>query len=122
VTRLHHVNVVVPPGRTEDVVGFYELLGLQRVPKPEQGVAKEGAWFDLPDGRTQVHVSERDGSPHPDQHLALAVPDLPDLVARLVAEGHPWSPKPDVLGSARGMTRDPAGNAVELVEALGPFA
>lgn len=120
--RLHHVNVVVPPGRTDDVVGFYEALGMVRVPKPGSGVAAGGAWFDLPDGRTQLHVSERSGRPHPEQHLALAVDDLPALVGRLVAAGHPWTPKADVLGAARGMTSDPCGNVVELVEALGPFA
>ena len=25
-TRLHHVNVVVPPGATDEAVPFYELL------------------------------------------------------------------------------------------------
>lgn len=120
--RLHHVNVVVPPGRTDEVAPFYSLLGMVRVPKPSAGVAAEGAWFDLPDGRTQLHVSERSGSPHPDQHLALAVDDLKALVARLQAAGHPWSPKSQVLGATRGMTADPCGNAVELVEAVGPFA
>jgi hypothetical protein len=30
--RLHHVNVVVPPGRTDNVVAFYtDVLGLRRV-------------------------------------------------------------------------------------------
>lgn len=120
--RLHHVNVVVPPGRTDDVLPFYVLLGMVWVPKPAEGVAAAGAWFDLPDGRTQLHVSERPGAPHPEQHLALAVDDLPALVARLVTAGHPWTPKADVLGAARGMTADPCGNAVELVEAVGPFA
>jgi hypothetical protein len=119
VTRLHHVNVVVPPGRTGDVVGFWELLGLTRVAKPGDA---PGAWFDLPDGRSQVHVSEREGAVHPDQHLALAVDDLPATVARLVAAGHPWTARPDVLGVARGTTADPCGNLVELVEAVGPFA
>lgn len=120
--RLHHVNVVVGPGQTGAVLGFYELLGLTRVAKPTEGVAQEGAWFDLPDGRTQVHVSERDGVPHPQQHFALAVDDLDGLVATLRAAGHPWSPGTVLLGAHRGMTADPAGNGVELVEAVGPFA
>ena len=118
--RLLHVNVVVPPGRTDDVVGFYELLGLVRVAKPTS-VAKEGAWFDVPGG-TQVHVSEREGVPHPQQHFALAVDDLDGLVVRLTAAGHPWKPGTVLEGARRGMTADPCGNAVELIEALGPFA
>jgi hypothetical protein len=120
--RLHHVNVVVPPGRTDSVVPFYELLGLTRVEKPTEGVAKEGAWFDLPGGTTQVHVSEREGSAHAQQHFALAVEDLDNLALALQQAGHPWHPGTVVLGARRGMTADPEGNAIELVEAIGPFA
>jgi len=120
--RLHHVNVVVPPGRTEHVAPFYALLGLTRVEKPTEGVAETGAWFDLPDGTTQVHVSERDGHAHPQQHFGLAVDDLDALALALQQAGHPWHPKPVLFGARRGMTCDPEGNAVELIEALGPFA
>ena len=120
--RIHHVNVVVPDGATDSVVPFYELLGLRRVAKPTEGVAQVGAWLDLPDGRTQVHVSERSGSPHAEQHFALSVDDLDETAAALQAAGHPWQQGTVVLGARRGLTRDPAGNAVELVEAVGPFA
>ena len=120
--RLHHVNVVVPPGRTDEVVPFYELLGMVRVAKPTEGVAAEGAWLDLPGGTTQVHLSERSGNPHPQQHFALSVEDLDALATALQAAGHPWRPGSVVLGARRGMTADPVGNAVELVEAVGPFA
>ena len=119
--RLHHVNVVVAPGRTEAIVPFYELLGLTRVAKPTEGVAREGAWFDFPGGGTQLHVSERVGERHPDQHFAIAVTDLDAVVARLQAAGHPWSGKPEIGGARRGMTADPEGNAVELAEATGLF-
>ena len=119
--RIHHVNVVVPPGRTDDVVPFYELLGLTRVPKPDS-VAKEGAWFDLPGGTTQLHVSERPGSPNPAQHFALVVDDLDAVVVDLVHAGHPWRPGSILLGARRGMTADPLGNALELLEGIGPFA
>ncbi|MCW2500393.1 MAG: glyoxalase [Frankiales bacterium] len=121
-TRLHHVNVLVPPGRTDAVVSFYELLGLTRVPKPADGVTAAGAWFDFPDGSTQVHVSERDGERHPAQHFALAVEDLDDVVLGLRQHGHPWHPGTVLFGARRGMTADPEGNGVELVEAVGPFA
>jgi hypothetical protein len=122
VTRLHHVNVVVAPGRTAIVVPFYELLGLVRAPKPLEGVAQTGAWFDFPGGRTQVHVSERSGERHPEQHFAVVVDDLDDVAARLQAAGHPWAAKSPIGGARRGMTCDPEGNAVEVVEAAGPFA
>ena len=119
--RLHHVNVVVGPGRTGAVAGFYALLGLTQVAKPTEGVAQTGAWFDVPGG-TQVHVSERPGDRHPEQHFALVVDDLDHVVARLRAAGHPWSDKPPIGGARRGMTADPEGNAVELVEPVGSFA
>ena len=120
--RLHHVNVVVPPGHTEAVATFYELLGLTRVVKPTEGVAQSGAWFDFPGGATQVHVSERTGERHPEQHFAMTVDDLDAVVWRLTASGHPWAPRARIAGARRGMTADPEGNAVELVEAIGPFA
>lgn len=120
--RLHHVQVVVPRGGTEQVVGFYELLGLTRVAKPTEGVAQVGAWFDFPGGTQQLHVSETDTASASEQHFALSVEDLDGLVGALTAAGHPFSGKPEVLGARRGMTADPAGNAVELVEAVGPFA
>jgi hypothetical protein len=122
-TRLLHVNVVVGPGRTDAVVPFYEMLGLTRVPKPAEGVAQTGAWLDFPDGITQVHLSERDGGGrNPDQHFAVSTPELDDVVRRLQLAGHPWRPGTLVSGARRGMTADPEGNAVELVEAIGPFA
>ena len=117
--RLHHVNVIVGAGLSDAVAPFYELLGLTRVAKPN---SVPGAWFDLPDGRTQLHVSERPGSPHPDQHFALTVDDLDSLVAVLTGAGHPWRTSPEMYGARRGVTADPAGNAVELVQAVGPFA
>lgn len=116
------MQVVVPAGRTDHVVPFYEALGLVRVAKPTEGVAASGAWFDFPGGRTQLHVSERSGERHPDQHFALSVDDLDAVVAVLADAGHPWQPKPTVEGARRGMTADPEGNAVELVEAVGRFA
>ncbi len=120
--KLHHVNVPVSPGRTEAVVPFYELLGLKRVPKPTEGVSQTGAWFDLPGGETQVHVSEREGAKHPQQHFALTIEDLDNLALALQQAGHPWHPGSLLLGARRGMTADPEGNTVELLEAIGPFA
>jgi catechol 2,3-dioxygenase-like lactoylglutathione lyase family enzyme len=121
-TRLHHVNVVVPPGATGNVVGFYaETLGLRQVTKPTEGVAQTGAWFDI-DERTQVHVSERDGERHPQTHFGLVVDDFDDTLARLSAAGAPWEDQPQIFGGRRGFTRDPEGNRVEILERAGEFA
>ena len=117
-TRLHHVNVVVPPGRTAEVVRFYvEVLGLTRIPKPaEAGAPDRGAWLQIgPD--TQLHLSEAGGTPHPDAHFALVVADLDAALRRVAAAGAPWTDQPFALGGRRGFTRDPVGNRVELIEA-----
>ena len=107
--RLHHVNVVVPPGATAHVVGFYvDTLGLQQVTKPTEGVAQTGAWFDI-DDRTQVH-------------FGLVVDDFDDTLARLQAAGAPWEDQPQIFGGRRGFTRDPEGNRVEILEQAGELA
>ena len=115
--RLHHVNVVVPPGATEDVAPFYELLGLQRVAKPGP---RPGAWFDVPGG-TQVHVSERPGDVHPDAHFALVVDDFDGLAGRLLGAGRGWQHALSQGGARRATTTDPAGNRIEIIESAGAF-
>ncbi|MDQ1713243.1 MAG: hypothetical protein QOE45_2693 [Frankiaceae bacterium] len=120
-TRLQHVNVVVPPGATETVAAFYEnVLGLRRIPKPA-ALDPAGAWFDI-DGYAQVHLSERAGEPHPDSHCGLVVDDLDATLEALRRNGSPWTEQEDVFGGRRGFTRDPAGNRVELLERSGSLA
>lgn len=120
--RIHHVNVVVPPGQTDSVMAFYvDVLGLRRTPKPTEGVDQSGAWFDI-DDRTQVHVSERDGAVHPQSHFGLVVDDFDAVLDRLRASGASWEDQADLFGGRRGFTRDPAGNRIELLESAGTLA
>ena len=117
--RIHHVNVVVPPGETESGVPIYvEVLGMRRVDKPAEGVAQTGAWFDI-DEHTQVHVSEREGVVHPQSHFGLVVDDFDAVMQRLSESGATWQDQPGVFGGRRGFTSDPAGNRVEILEAAG---
>jgi catechol 2,3-dioxygenase-like lactoylglutathione lyase family enzyme len=121
-TRLHHVNVVVPPGGTDAVLGFYaDVLGLRQVPKPTEGVEQTGAWFDI-DDVTQVHISERPGERHPQSHFGLVVDDFDDVRARIDAAGAPWEDQAQIFGGRRGFTRDPQGNRVEILERAGQLA
>lgn len=116
--RLHHVNVVVPPGRTADAVAFYaDLLGLRPMAKPG-GAAATGAWLDV-DGLTQVHISERAGDVHADAHFALVVDDYDAVLGALAATGATFTEQEDVFGGRRGFTRDPLGNRVEILEPTG---
>ncbi len=120
--RLHHVNVVAPPGGTEAAVRFYrDVLGLARVPKPVEGTAPTGAWFAI-DDTTALHVSERAGAPHPQVHFGLVVDDFDATLARLAQAGAGWSEQPDVFGGRRGFTRDPHGNRIELLERAGSLS
>jgi catechol 2,3-dioxygenase-like lactoylglutathione lyase family enzyme len=121
--RLHHVNVVVRPGDTDRVVGFYvDVLGLTQVAKPAEGTSAGGAWFDI-DGRTQMHISERaDAAMHDDMHFALVVDDFDEVLAKLADAGAEWREQPELFGGRRGSTRDPVGNRIELLERAGTLA
>jgi catechol 2,3-dioxygenase-like lactoylglutathione lyase family enzyme len=121
--RIHHVNIVVRPGETEQVAVFYTgVLGLRRVDKPSEGVTAGGAWFDINDAN-QLHISERaDAVMHDDMHFGLVVDDFDAVLARLAAAGSPWQEQPDLFGGRRGSTRDPLGNRIELLEPTGQLA
>jgi catechol 2,3-dioxygenase-like lactoylglutathione lyase family enzyme len=114
VNHVHHVNLSVPRGRAAPIAAFYrDVLGFRDVERPENG--REGVWLDIGDG-TQLHLSERDGSPHPQQHFALVVDDLSAVRARLHAVGADYETAEDIfLTGGRGFTRDPAGNRIELI-------
>jgi catechol 2,3-dioxygenase-like lactoylglutathione lyase family enzyme len=106
--RTLHVNLPVPAGDTDAVARFYvEVLGFALAPRPESG--RTGAWLDVGDG-TQVHLTERPGSAHPDQHVAFVVDDFDGTRARAEAAGSEWVAR----GDGRAVVRDPAGNLVEL--------
>jgi len=104
--RLNHVNLPVPPGRVDEVAAFYvDVLGFRPAPRPDTG--RTGAWLDVGDG-TQVHLSERSGSAHPDQHVAFVIDGLDSLRER----GGEWT----MRGEHRAVVRDPAGNLVEVFD------
>jgi catechol 2,3-dioxygenase-like lactoylglutathione lyase family enzyme len=121
--RLHHVNIVVRPGETDQLIAFYtEVLGFSRVDKPVEGTTPGGAWFDI-NSSNQLHISERsDAVMHDDMHFGLVVDDLDAVIKRLAAAGAPWSEQANLFGGRRGSTRDPLGNRVELLEPAGELA
>ena len=114
--RLHHVNLTVPPGRSTPIAAFYcEVLGFVPITRPEN--ERAGVWLEMPDG-TQLHLSERDGAPHPDQHFAVMVDDLGAVRERLHEVGASFHPAEDVFNTGgRGFVFDPAGNRIELIAA-----
>jgi len=113
-TRLHHVNIIVPPGRSTPIAAFYrDVLGFRAIKRPEGD--RPGEWLEMDDG-TQLHLSERAGGPHPDQHFAVMVDDLSAVRVRLGECGAGYQPADDIFNTGgRGFTYDPAGNRVELI-------
>jgi catechol 2,3-dioxygenase-like lactoylglutathione lyase family enzyme len=116
--RLHHVNLTVPPGRSKPIAAFYrDVLGFTSIARPDN--ERSGAWLQMDDG-TQLHLSEREGAAHPEQHFALMVDDLSAVRVRLGEAGAGFQPADDVFQTGgRGFTYDPAGNRIELI-AKGP--
>jgi glyoxylase I family protein len=105
---VHHVNVCTPKGGSAAVAAFYgEVFGLEPLPRPDTG--RTGAW--LGSGAMELHLSERDGGPHPDQHFALLVDDI--AAVRVAAEGRDAIVRDE--GEQRFFVRDPAGNLVEVL-------
>lgn len=117
--RLHHVALIVSDLKAS--AAFYEgCLGLIRDSRPELGF--EGIFYTLDDG-AQLHLMQI-ANPYAncllpehggrDRHLALDVPDLEMIRARLDSAGIAFTPSRS--GRRALFCRDPDGNAIELVE------
>ena len=113
VVGIDHVQLAIPPGGEDRARGFYrDVLGLHEVTKPEAMRARGGMWF-----AEGIHLGIEDGMrASAKAHPALVVTDLAACRARLIAAGCDWRDDHDVPGVARGHTRDPFGNRIELVE------
>jgi glyoxylase I family protein len=117
--RLHHAGLIVSD--LEAAAAFYEgVLGLCRDARPDLGFP--GIFYAL-DGGAQLHLMQI-ANPYRgvalpahggrDRHLALAVPDLEAIRARLDAAGIDYTPSRS--GRAALFCRDPDGNAIELCQ------
>lgn len=87
---------------------FYrEVFGFSVLPRPDTG--RTGVW--LRTGSTELHLSERGGGPHPDQHVALLVDDIASIRAAADERGAVER----IDSEQRFFLRDPAGNLVEVL-------
>jgi len=111
---LHHVGIEVAPADIEAVVGFFELLGFERVEPPEN--LREFTWVER-EG-TQVHLmpEEEPTMPSPG-HLAVVVDDFDDAVARVREAGFEIERKHEHWGQPRALAIAPGGHRVELMAA-----
>jgi catechol 2,3-dioxygenase-like lactoylglutathione lyase family enzyme len=111
---LHHVGIEVAAADIEATIGFFELLGFERVEPPK--TLREYTWLER-EG-TQIHLmpEEEPTVPSPG-HLAVVVPDFAAAVARLRAAGFEVEPKREHWGEPRALAFAPGGHRVELMAA-----
>jgi catechol 2,3-dioxygenase-like lactoylglutathione lyase family enzyme len=116
VRALDHVQLAMPAGGEDAAAAFYEgVLGIPRVPKPPHLAVRGGCWFE--DGALKVHLGvDPQFAPARKAHAGFVIEDLPALVARLEAAGHPTRDDEPLEGYDRVYVDDPFGNRLELME------
>ena len=117
-SHVHHVQVAMPAGQEDQAERFYSgLLGLERVPKPDQLAGRGGAWFR--GAGVEVHLGvEGDFQPARKAHPAFIVAGLEELRRRLEQAGVEFEPQPPLEGYRRFHAFDPFGNRLEFLEPL----
>jgi Glyoxalase/Bleomycin resistance protein/Dioxygenase superfamily len=111
---LHHVGLEIAPRDAEAAVGFFELLGFERVEPPE--TLREFTWLER--AGTQVHLmpEEEPTVPSPG-HLAVVVDDFDGTVARVREAGFEIELKREHWDERRALAIAPGGHRVELMAA-----
>jgi catechol 2,3-dioxygenase-like lactoylglutathione lyase family enzyme len=111
---LHHVGIEVVPADIEAAVGFFELLGFERVEPPAP--LREFTWVERQG--TQVHLmpEEEPTVPSPG-HLAVVVDDFEATVARVQEAGFEIKPRREHWGQPRALALAPGGHRIELMAA-----
>jgi catechol 2,3-dioxygenase-like lactoylglutathione lyase family enzyme len=111
-----HVLLVIPDGEERRAREFYvDVLGFTEVVRPESLGGRGGGWFRA--GAVSLHLGvEREFRAARMAHPAWVVADLPSLVARCEAAGHPIEPAIPLPGFDRVHVYDPFGNRLELMQ------
>jgi catechol 2,3-dioxygenase-like lactoylglutathione lyase family enzyme len=117
---IDHVQITVPADAVPAARAFYcELLGLPEVEKPDALRGRGGFWLQV--GDRQVHVGTEEGVERrrTRAHVAYAVRDLAAWRQRLVGGGVEVFEAVPIPGYDRFEFRDPFGNRVEFIQAVG---
>jgi catechol 2,3-dioxygenase-like lactoylglutathione lyase family enzyme len=116
---IQHVSFEVKPGQLDACIEFYELLGFQRVPAPEE-LAGFVTWLER--HGDQFHLLQLPETSHMNAgHAAVLLGDDYEATqTRLRDAGHQVDDHSEHWGSPRSFARDPAGNLVELLEFAPP--
>jgi catechol 2,3-dioxygenase-like lactoylglutathione lyase family enzyme len=113
---IHHVQLAMPDGEDDVAVRFYgDVLGLQRVAKPDELSPRGGVWFRS--GALEVHLGVEEGfQPAVKAHPAFLVTGLATIRDRIESNGYKVSDTVPIPGYERIYVRDPFGNRLELIE------
>jgi catechol 2,3-dioxygenase-like lactoylglutathione lyase family enzyme len=113
---IHHVQLAMPDGEDAVAVQFYgDVLGMQRVPKPDALSPRGGVWFRS--GALEVHLGVEEGfQPAVKAHPAFLVTGLGALRERVESSGYKVADTVPIPGFERIYVRDPFGNRLELIE------
>lgn len=111
-TRLDHILVSIPEGKTTEARAFYsQVLGLSEIPGDHPGGA---IWFQIAD--IQLHLREEAAGNMSLRHPAFEVKNLEAAKQELEQNEIPISYSSDIDGRKRFFIRDPFGNRIELLE------
>lgn len=113
---LHHVQLAMPEGEEAAAEHFYQdVLGLERIEKPEQLAPRGGVWFRS--GDLELHLGVEEGfRPAVKAHPAFLVSDLDAVRERLEEGGYKVVDTVQLEGFKRFYARDPFGNRLEMIE------
>lgn len=113
---IHHVQLAMPRGKEAEAVRFYrDVLGFERVEKPEVLAKRGGVWFQS--GQTRLHLGVEDGFvPARKAHPGFLVSDLDGLIGDLAVSGIDCQADTDYPGFRRVYIHDPFGNRIELMQ------
>ncbi|MEV4344351.1 glyoxalase [Actinoplanes sp. NPDC049596] len=116
--RLHHVQVLCPPGGEDVAREFYAgVLGMTELAKPAVLQARGGCWFRS--GGWEIHVSPVPGFTAATRaHPGVLVTDLDALDRKLRTAGRPVEWDPHFPGHRRFYSQDDHGNRLEFLEAI----
>ena len=120
IQALHHVQITIPQNTEGTAREFYcDLLQLTEIEKPDTLKGRGGFWLQV--GSLSVHVGVEDGVERikTKAHLAYAVSDLEFWRQRLTKVGIVAEDGILIPGYVRFEFRDPFGNRVEFIQAVG---
>jgi len=108
-----HVALELRESDVEACVGFWALLGFERV-DPPPSLAARAAWVQA--GVTQIHLLFVDQPVvAPEGHVAVVVADFDAACDALIEAGFAPAQRTQHWGSPRAFVRSPAGHRVELM-------